>query len=284
MPSNPEIADLKTVVRGYMKPADAFFTLGQWEDLALELLELQGKGIDSRGGELSCKHATFCSPDDFHKFVSLINRHFWYLLTVEVDRWDLLTRKNVLDFIEDFVNHRLWGLEGEFGHYFPNIRNLKIGYFYSRGDIEPYVLLDEEYTQQLYGSLHNPAKVLHFTSQRGLDRLTSAIESGQDFDISTFTQAKRSFFRVDSNLAVEMMGNVRAAFRSDIKSFAVDTGRRACNMYRLEYPGREENNICYDIESCDDSDVLTDLWNEYIVTPEKILNVRPAIEVIKGTP
>ncbi len=267
MPSNPEIADLKTVVRGYMKPAGAFFTLDQWEALASELLELQGKGIDSRGGELSCKHATFCSFEDFDKFVSLINAHFWYLLTVEVDRWDLLTRKNV-----------------QFGHYFPNIRNLKIGYFYSRGDIEPYVLLDEAYTQQLYGSLDNPAKVIHFTSQRGLDRLASAIETGQDFDISTFTQAKRSFFRADSNLAVEIMGNVRAAFRSDIKSFAVDTGRRACNMYRLEYPGREENNICYDIESCDDSDVLTDLWNEYIVTPERILNVRPAIEVIKGTP
>jgi hypothetical protein len=44
-------------VRGYMKPASAFHPIAEWEELALELLALQGAGIDSHGGELSCKHA-----------------------------------------------------------------------------------------------------------------------------------------------------------------------------------------------------------------------------------
>ena len=39
-------------VRGYIKPATAFHTLAQREKLVLELLELQGAGIDSRGGEM----------------------------------------------------------------------------------------------------------------------------------------------------------------------------------------------------------------------------------------
>ena len=43
--------------RGYMKPASAFHPIAEWEELVLELLALQGVGIDSHGGELSCKHA-----------------------------------------------------------------------------------------------------------------------------------------------------------------------------------------------------------------------------------
>ena len=65
-------------------------------------------------------------------------------------------------FIEDFVNHRFWGFKEEFGHYFPNINVLKFAYFYSRGDIEPYVMLDEQYTMQVYGSLEIVKPVYHF--------------------------------------------------------------------------------------------------------------------------
>ena len=53
---------------------------------------------------------------------------------------------------------------------------------------------------------------------------------------------------------------------------AVDSGRRACNLYRLEYPGKDVNNICDELESCD-GDVRTSLWNEYIATPVEILDV-----------
>ena len=271
-PRHPSRLVEATKVRGYMKPASAFHTLAEWEQLVLELLELQGLGIDSRGGELSCKQAQYCSAEDFDRFVSLVSKFFGYQLTEEVDRWDLLTKKNVLDFVEDFVNHRFWGLEGEFGPYFPNILALRIAYFYSRGDMEPYVMLDDEYTEQLYGSTNNPKVVQHYTSPDGLLRIRDAIESGNLFDISTFTVAERPFFRPESNIIVTLEGNVRAGFRSDIKSMALDNGRRACNMYRLEYPGRDLNNICYELETCD-GDVRTSLWNEYIATPIRILEV-----------
>jgi hypothetical protein len=262
----------KDKVRGYMKPLTSFHTLDEWEKLSLQLIDLQTDGLDTRGGELSCKNASFCNTDDFDYFVNLIGKYFGYQLSEEVERWDLLTKKNVLDFIEDFVNHRVWGLENEFGGYFPDIRKLKFAYFYSRGDIEPYVLLNDEYTTQLYSSLNNPKELLHYTSPTGLNRLEKAIDNNELFDISTFTVAERPFFRPESNLIVSLVGNVRAGFRSDIKSMAVDNGRRACNMYRLEYPGKEENNICYELESCD-GDVKTSLWNEYIATPLKIISI-----------
>ncbi len=192
---------------------------------------------------------------------------------VETERYDLLTRKNVLDFIEDFVNHRFWGIEREFEDYFPDIRKLRFAYFYSRGDLEPYVLLDEEYTTQLYGSLNNVKELNHYTSPSGLVRLQEAISTGQTFDISTFTVANRPFFRKESTLLLTISGNVKAGFRSDIKSVATDTGRRACNMYRLAYPGRDISNICYELETCS-GDVKTSLWNEYIAEPIEILGVQ----------
>ena len=51
-------------------------------------------------------------------------------------------------------------------------------------------------------------------------------------------------------MVVRLLGDVRGAFRSDVKSMALDNGRRACNMYRLEYPGHDVNNICYELDSC----------------------------------
>ena len=256
-----------------MKPASSFHTLHEWEEMAMYLLDLQGRGFDSRGGKLSCKHPVSCSTQDFENFLGLISQFFGYQLTDEVDRWDLLTQKNILDFIEDFVNHRLWAFENEYDHYFPDIRKLRFAFFYSRGDMEPYVMLDDEYTTQLYGSTYNPKLLYHYTTPDSLQRLVKSMKSGPEFDISSFTVMEREFFRPESNVLVTFIGNVRAGFRSDIKSMALDNGRRACNMYRLEYPGKDLNNICYELDSCD-GDVRTSLWNEYISTP---------IEIIKAT-
>ena len=248
-------------VRGYMKPESSFFTLEEWGLCVELLLKLQQEGIDVRGS---------LHPDP--RLNLILEKYFWYQLDVEVDRWDLLTEKNVLDFIEDFTNHRYWGLEKEFGHYFPDISKLKFAYFYSRGDLEPYVLLDDEYTKQMYGSVNNPKELMHYTTMSGVKKIAESIESDLKFDISTFTVAKRKFFRPESNIILKMLGNVRAGFRSDIKSMAVDSGRRACNLYRLEYPGEDVNNICYELETCD-GEVRTSLWNEYIATPLQILEV-----------
>lgn len=249
-------------VRGYMKPASSFYTLQEWEQIVNDFLELQSKGIDTRGGKIS--------PDQ--RLIDMVQKYFGYQLNVEVLRWDLLTEKNIFDFIEDFVNHRFWGLEKEFGGYFPNISKLKIAYFYSRGDMEPYVMLDDEFTIQVYGSLYNPKELYHYTTSESLERLSNSIKQGPSFDISSFTVMEREFFRPESTVLVKFIGNVRAGFRSDIKSMALDNGRRACNMYRLEYPGKDFNNICYELDTCDGS-VRTSLWNEYIATPIKIINV-----------
>lgn len=263
----------KFKVLGYIRPAEIFHTLDEWEEVVLELIELQSGGLDTRAGEISCKHSSFCSPEEFDRFVEILNVYFGYQLNVETERYDLLTKKNVLDFIEDFVNHRFWGIEREFGSYFPDICNLKFAYFYSRGDMEPYVMLDEEYTSQMYGGEPVVKEVCHFTSPEGLERLQTALQRGEAFDISTFTEAERPFFRKTSTLTIKMLGHVRAAFRSDIKSLALDNGRRACNMYRLQYPGRNQSNICRDLTTCDDENIITNLWNEYIVTPIRIIEV-----------
>jgi hypothetical protein len=122
----------KFKVLGYIRPSEVFYTLDEWEGIVSELIELQSFGLDTRAGEISCKNASFCSVADFDRFVELINKCFGYQLTVETERYDLLTQKNVLDFIEDFVNHRFWGLEEEFGSYFPDISGLKFAYFYPR--------------------------------------------------------------------------------------------------------------------------------------------------------
>lgn len=262
----------KIKVRGYMKPTSSFYTLDEWEEMAMYLLDLQGRGIDSRGGKLSCKHPTTCNRQDFENFLEIIHQFFNYQLTDEVDRWQLLTQKNVLDFIEDFVNHRLWSFENNYKRHFPDIRKLRFSFFYSRGDLEPYVMLDDEYTTQLYGSVYNPKILCHYTTPDSLDRLTKSIEQGPEFDISSFTVMEREFFRPESTVLVTFIGNVRAGFRSDVKSMALTSGRRACNMYRLEYPGQDISNICYELDSCD-SAVRTSLWNEYIATPIQILKV-----------
>ena len=254
--------DVTVKVLGYVKPDSAFHTLDGWENFANRVLRLQKQGASVRGGEIK-------GSDEL---VELINSFFSFQLDTEVERYELLTRKNVIDFIEDFVNHRFWGLKREFGSYFPDIDKLRFAYFYSRGDMEPYVLIDDEFTKQFYGGLDNPLELKHYTSVNGIERIQKAIDKGDAFDISAFTVMTQPFFRETSDKIITFKGNVRAAFRSDVKSFATSTGRRAVNMYRLEYPGEEEN-ICPDLETLCADDTDTSLWNEIIATPMEILKV-----------
>ena len=37
--------------------------------------------------------------------------------------------------------------------------------------------------------------------------------------------------------------------------------------------GKDQNNICYELDSCD-GNVKTSLWNEYIATPIEVLDVK----------
>ena len=248
-------------VRGFMKPSAAFHTLQVWEDIVNKLLALQEEGVDTRGG---------LNADP--RLQGIVDEFFGYQLNTEVERWDLLTEKNILDFIEDFVNHRFWAFEKEYISYFPDITKLKFAYFYSRGDMEPYVMLDDEFTLQVYGSIYNPKQLNHYTTEVGVQRLVDSIGAGIEYDISSFTVMERPFFRSESNVLVQFIGNVRAGFRSDIKSMALDNGRRACNMHRLGYPGRGIDNLCYELDSCD-AGVKTSLWNEYIATPMEIVSI-----------
>ena len=262
----------KQRVQGYIKPESAFFTLAEWEAFVVAMLRLQEQGLDTRGGELGCKDASVCTASGAAELAALVNKYFAFQINVEVPRYELLTLKNVYDFIEDFVNHRFWAFEADYAKYFSDVNKLRFSFFYSRGDIEPYVLLDEEFTTQLYGSVNNPKKLYHYTTQAGAERITAAIKTGYPFDISCFTVANRPFFRKESNIVMTLIGNVRAGFRSDIKSFAVSNGRRCCNLLRLEYPGRDKNNLCYELESCN-GEVRTSLWNEYIATPMRVLGI-----------
>ena len=81
-------------VRGYYKPEHLFFTISQWEEIANEFLALEKQGYDTRGGVI----------DDNATLVGLINKYFGYQLYVETELYDAHTKKQVLDFIEDFSN------------------------------------------------------------------------------------------------------------------------------------------------------------------------------------
>jgi len=257
-------------VLGYVKSVDVFKTIAEWIEVAEVILAFQKKGFDTRGGEFRCTETLACSSEEFNIFREVVMQNFGYLM-FDVDRFPMVNSKNFFNFIEDFVNYRVWAMEREFGNYFADINRLRFAFLYTRDDIEPYVLLDEEFTLQIYGSLNNPKTLLHYTTESGLENIANAIAMDDPFDISCFTVAERQFFRKESNLLVTLTGNVRAGFRSDIKSFVVSNGRRACNMYRLEYPG-PQSNLCYELESCD-GEILTSLWNEYIATPLQILSV-----------
>jgi hypothetical protein len=256
----------KIYVHGYIKPESAFHTLREWEESFVQkILDFQ-----KQGHYVSHGHGEVVGPPELQK---LIDDFYGFQLNVDVNRYDLLTTKNVLDHIEDFTNHRYWSLENEFSQYFDDISELKFAYFYSRGDLEPYVLIDEAFTKQIYGSVDNPKVLYHYTHQEGVERIQRAIDSGDLFDISAFTVAERDFFRAKSNMIMEFKGNVRAGFRSDVKSYSVSNGRKCVNLHRLGYPGKGTDNLCTDLENDCNGELKTSLWNEFIVTPIKILDV-----------
>ena len=254
----------KLYVHGYIKPEQSFHTLAEWEVFVNKILKFQ-KG----GHYVSHGHGQIVGPQELQ---DLIEEFYGFQINVDVDRYDLLTTKNVLDHIEDFVNHRYWSLEKQFSQFFDDISELKFAYFYSRGDLEPYVLVDDTFTEQIYGSTNNPKTLYHYTHQEGVERIQRAIESGDPFDISAYTVAQRDFFRAKSNMIMEFEGNVRAGFRSDVKSYSVSNGRKCVNLHRLGYPG-EKDNLCRDLENDCNGELKTSLWNEFIVTPIKILDV-----------
>ena len=248
-------------VRGYFKPEDAFHTIEEWETIAYEFLGLQQKGFDTRGGQI----------DYNPELIGLINKYFGYQLYIETEQFPDQTRKKVLDFIEDFVNHRVWSLREEYKDYIVNIDNDKIAYFYSRGAIEPYLLMDRQFTLDTYGTTEGEVVTLHWTSKEGLINLIDSVQNGYKFAISTFTTQAKEFFRPESNILVKLKGKLVAAFRSDAKTFATDRGHRAVNMFRLSYPG-EENNLCRNLEDCTDN--KTSLWNEIVIEPTQILTYK----------
>jgi|TARA_R110000824_G_scaffold76703_2_gene194309 hypothetical protein len=254
----------KIYIHGYVKPESAFHTLQEWGDFVSRVLKFQ-----KEGHYISYGHGELVGPTEL---VQLIEDFYGFQLHVDVDRYELLTSKNILDHIEDFSNHRYWSLEKQFGDFFEDISHLRFAYFYSRGDLEPYVLIDDAFTEQVYGSTYNPKTLYHYTHQEGIERIQRAIDQGNIFDISAFTVAERSFFREKSNLILELEGNVRAGFRSDVKSYSVSNGRKCVNLHRLGYPGKKDN-LCVDLENDCNGELKTSLWNEFIVTPMKILDV-----------
>jgi hypothetical protein len=258
---------IKVKVHGYVRPADQFHKLADWERVVNEMLALQTKGMSVRGGKIKTVPDM---PVASERWLRLIDHHFGYLLENETVQFGM-SEKNVLDFIEDFINHRFWALRRHYEDYFPDIDALKFGFLFSRGDIEPYVEIDDEFTEQFYGSTDNIKTVKHFTDLRGMKNIERAIAEGDDFDISTFTVAASPFFKSKSNAILTLKANVKAAFRSDIKSLALDNGNRALNLHRLDYPG-DETNICPSLDLCD-GELKTSLWNEIIARPLEILGV-----------
>jgi hypothetical protein len=248
-------------VRGYYKPESAFHTIAEWESVSKEFLELQKQGYDIRSGNI----------DQNIKLINLINNYFSYQLYIETEQYADFTRKKVLDFIEDFVNHRVWSLKDEFKKYMVNISNDKIAFFYSRGSIEPYVLMDDQFTKDTYGSNDIDVTSFHWTNKEGLINIIDSVQNGYRIAISTFTTQSKEFFVKESNILVKVRGKLAAAFESDAKTFATDMGHRAANMFRLSYPDHE-SNLCRDWQECKEN--KTTLWNELVVYPTEVLDYK----------
>lgn len=256
-------------VRGYYHPTTAFHTISEWESIAKEFLELDKQGYDTRGGKI----------DNNPKLISLVNQYFAFQLYVETQRYDQLTQNNVLNFIEDFTNHRVWTMKDEFNSVLPNrlIDTVKVAFFYSRGDLEPFMLMDDSFTSKLYGTTDHIVTTLHWTSVQGLHNLIDSIESHHEYAISTFTKQYKEFFRPESNVLTKLKGKLVCAFKSDAKTIVTDSGYRAANMFRLGYPGKSDN-ICSSIDTCTDTDHSTYLWNEIVVVPLEIISYKKVVK------
>ena len=252
---------MSEVLQGHIRPESSFATIAEWENIAKQFLALQKKGQDTRGGNIAY------DP----QLAALVERWFGFQLHVETNRFSQVTKRNVLDFIEDFVNHKVWGLRKEFKDYLPNIDEVRIAYFYSRQDVEPFVLLDEQFTQSLYGATNHKVVTMRFTTTNGLKGLKKLVQHNKAFDVSTFTKQWKPFFKKTSNVIVKLEGELVAAFRSDVKSIVTDHGNKAANMERLAYPGVQDN-LCLTLDDC--TGEMTQLWNEIIMRPTKILGYK----------
>jgi hypothetical protein len=73
-----------------------------------------------------------------------------------------------------------------------------------------------------------------------------------------------------------LRGKLVAAFKSDVKSIVTDRGNKAANMFRLGHPD-ETSNLCTSTDTCNDENKSTYLWNEIIVKPVEILEVKKVI-------
>jgi hypothetical protein len=118
---------------------------------------------------------------------------------------------------------------------------------------------------------------LHWTSLQGAKNLADSIESGHEYALSTFTKQYKKFFRPESNILVKLKGKLVCAFKSDAKTIVTDSGMKAANMFRLGYPG-ETDNICSSVTACSDDDSSTYLWNEIIVIPQEIIDVKKVVK------
>ena len=78
-------------VRGYFHPYKSFATIAEWEAVANEFLSLQKQGFDTRGGMI----------DNNPELIQLVNKWFGFQLYVETQRFEQLTQKMVLDFIDN---------------------------------------------------------------------------------------------------------------------------------------------------------------------------------------
>lgn len=251
----------KFPVRGYFHSESAFNTIAEWQIIAKKILSLQRSGFDTRGGMIK----------ENPELIDIIKKYYSYQLFIETQLYPLLTQKNVLDHIEDFCNHRVWGLKKEFESFLPNINEVKIAFFYSRGDLEPYVLLNSNFTKSIYGDIHIQIKSNHWTSANGYQNIKDSIENKYIYALSTFTKDASKYFNPLSNIKLELEGYLVAAFKSDIKSIVTTHGHRAANMYRLAYPD-EQSNLITNLD--DTYDVETGLWNEIIIKPTKILSAK----------
>ena len=76
---------VKVYVHGYVKPESAFYTIAEWEQFANEILKFQKNNQSLRGGKI-----------EGEKLERLIYYFYDFQFNVEVDRYELLTFKNVL--------------------------------------------------------------------------------------------------------------------------------------------------------------------------------------------
>ena len=248
-------------LQGHIHPESCFATIAQWEDIASQFLALQAKGKDTRGGVIQ----------DDPTLAHLVQKWFGFQLNIETLRFAPgVTTRTVLNFIEDFVNHKVWGLRREYGSYLPNIDNVKIAYFYSRLDIEPFVLLDDQFVTDLYGSVDHKVTTMRFTTIAELKNLQQLVDTNRAYDVSTFTKNWKPYFKKDSNVVVKLQGDLVAAFKSDAKTVVTDKGNKAASMERLAYPGGD--NLCRSVEDCEGG--KTYLWNEIVMKPTKVLGYK----------